>query len=51
MTSEFNKDLLGRTDEYCIAQFAAYEGVKGGFYTSASIVKTIGEIFASFLKL
>ena len=37
-----SKDLLGRTYEYCIAQFAAYEGVKGGeFYTPASIVKTI----------
>lgn len=39
---EKNKDLLGRTYEYCIKQFAAYEGVKGGeFYTPASIVKTI----------
>lgn len=29
-----SKDLLGRTYEYCIAQFASYEGVKGGeFYT------------------
>ncbi|MCC8020398.1 MAG: type I restriction-modification system subunit M [Akkermansia sp.] len=37
-----SQDLLGRTYEYCIAQFAAYEGVKGGeFYTPASIVKTI----------
>lgn len=33
------RDLLGRTYEYCIAQFAAYEGVKGGeFYTPSSIV-------------
>ena len=40
--TEENKDLLGRTYEYCIAQFAAYEGVKGGeFYTPASVVKTI----------
>lgn len=37
-----NCDLLGRVYEYCIAQFAAYEGVKGGeFYTPASIVKTL----------
>ena len=37
-----SKDLLGRTYEYCIAQFAAHEGVKGGeFYTPASVVKTI----------
>lgn len=37
-----NKDILGRTYEYCIAHFAEYEGVKGGeFYTPSSIVKTI----------
>lgn len=37
-----SQDLLGRTYEYCIGQFAAYEGVKGGeFYTPASVVKTI----------
>lgn len=40
--TEDSKDLLGRTYEYCIAQFAAYEGVKGGeFYTPSSIVKTL----------
>lgn len=40
--TEESKDLLGRTYEYCIQQFASYEGVKGGeFYTPASIVKTI----------
>lgn len=40
--TEASKDLLGRTYEYCIAQFAAYEGTKGGeFYTPSSIVKTI----------
>lgn len=39
---EESKDLLGRTYEYCIQQFAAYEGVKGGeFYTPSSVVKTI----------
>ena len=44
-----SKDLLGRTYEYCIAQFAAYEGVKGGeFYTPASIVKTIVAILKPF---
>ena len=33
------KDLLGRTYEYCIAQFAAHEGTKGGeFYTPSSIL-------------
>lgn len=35
--TEDSKDLLGRTYEYCIAQFAAYEGVKGGeFYTPST---------------
>lgn len=44
-----SKDLLGRTYEYCIAQFAAYEGVKGGeFYTPSSIVKTIVSILNPF---
>ena len=47
--TEGSKDLLGRTYEYCIAQFAAYEGVKGGeFYTPSSIVKTIVEILKPF---
>lgn len=44
-----DKDLLGRTYEYCIAQFAAYEGTKGGeFYTPSSIVKTIVAILKPF---
>lgn len=47
--TEESKDLLGRTYEYCIAQFAAHEGVKGGeFYTPASIVKTIVAILKPF---
>lgn len=47
--AEKSKDLLGRTYEYCIQQFAAYEGVKGGeFYTPASIVKTIVAILKPF---
>lgn len=47
--TEESKDLLGRTYEYCIAQFAAYEGVKGGeFYTPSSIVKTIVSILKPF---
>lgn len=47
--TEEGKDLLGRTYEYCIAQFAAYEGVKGGeFYTPSSIVKTIVAILKPF---
>ena len=44
-----SKDLLGRTYEYCIAQFAAKEGAGGGeFYTPASIVKTLVEILKPF---
>ena len=44
-----SKDLLGRTYEYCIAQFAAYEGTNGGeFYTPSSIVKTIVAILKPF---
>lgn len=47
--AELSKDLLGRTYEYCIAQFAAYEGAKGGeFYTPSSIVKTIVAILKPF---
>ena len=44
-----SKDLLGRTYEYCIAQFAAYKGTKSGeFYTPSSIVKTIVAILKPF---
>lgn len=44
-----NKDILGTTYQYCIQQFAAYEGVKGGeFYTPASVVKTIVAILKPF---
>ncbi len=41
------KDILGRTYEYCLAQFAEQEGKKGGeFFTPACVVKTLVE----FLK-
>ncbi len=47
--TEESKDLLGRTYEYCIAQFAAKEGKKGGeYYTPSSIVKTIVSILKPF---
>lgn len=47
--TEDTKDLLGRTYEYCIEQFAEKEGKKGGeFYTPSSIVKTIVEILRPF---
>lgn len=45
-----NQDLLGRTYEYCIQQFAEKEGVSGGeFYTPASVVKALISIYF-FLK-
>lgn len=43
------KDLFGRTYEYFIEQFAAYEGKGGGeFYTPTSIVKLIVAILKPF---
>ena len=42
-------DLLGRTYEYCIAEFAAKEGKDGGeFYTPSSIVKLLVEILKPY---
>ena len=47
--STASEDLLGRTYEYCIAQFAEKEGVGGGeFYTPSSIVKTLVSILRPF---
>lgn len=46
---EKSKDMLGRTYEYCIAQFAEKEGVGGGeFYTPSSIVKTLVSVLKPF---
>ena len=48
-SAQESTDLLGRTYEYCIENFAAYEGVKGGeFYTPASVVKTLVAILNPF---
>ena len=47
--TEESEDLLGRTYEYCIAQFAEKEGVGGGeFYTPSSVVKTLVSILRPF---
>ncbi|MDE5763357.1 MAG: type I restriction-modification system subunit M [Ruminococcus sp.] len=47
--NDTSRDILGTTYQYCIKQFAAYEGVKGGeFYTPESIVKTIVAILKPF---
>lgn len=49
MNDNEEKDLLGRTYEYCIAQFASVEGKKGGeYYTPSSIVKTLVSILKPF---
>lgn len=47
--TEESQDLLGRTYEYCIAQFAEKEGKGGGeFYTPSSVVKTLVAILKPF---
>ena len=47
--TEASEDLIGRTYEYCIAQFAEKEGVGGGeFYTPSSVVKTLVSILRPF---
>ena len=47
--SEGDQDLLGRTYEYCIAQFAAKEGKGGGeFYTPGCVVRTLVEVLKPF---
>ena len=44
-----SKDLLGRTYEYCIAQFAKKKGTGcGEFYTLASVVRTLVAILRPF---
>lgn len=44
-----DKDILGRTYEYCLSQFAAQEGkLAGEFYTPACVVKTIVEILKPY---
>lgn len=44
-----SKDILGRTYEYAIAQFASLEGRNAGeFYTPTSIVRTLVEILEPY---
>ena len=46
---ENSQDLLGRTYEYCLAQFAEKEGKKGGeYYTPSSLVRTLVEVLRPF---
>ena len=43
------KDILGRTYEYCLSQFASQEGKKAGeFYTPSCIVRTLVEVIKPF---
>ena len=43
------KDILGRTYEYCLAQFAAQEGKNAGeFYTPSCVVRTLVELLQPF---
>ena len=43
------KDILGRTYEYCLAKFAEQEGkLAGEFYTPACVVKTLVEVLQPF---
>ena len=47
--TEHNRDILGRTYEYCLAKFAEKEGKGGGeFYTPSSIVNTLVAILKPF---
>ena len=44
-----DKDILGRTYEYCLAQFASQEGKKAGeFYTPSCVVRTLVEVLQPF---
>ncbi|NLJ71184.1 MAG: SAM-dependent DNA methyltransferase [Clostridiaceae bacterium] len=44
-----SKDILGRTYEYALAQFASLEGKNAGeFYTPSSVVKTLVEILQPY---
>lgn len=39
------KDILGRTYEYCLSMFAEQEGKRGGeFFTPSSVVRTLVEV-------
>lgn len=44
-----SKDILGRTYEYALAEFASQEGKKAGeFYTPPSVVRTLVEILEPY---
>jgi type I restriction enzyme M protein len=44
-----DKDILGRTYEYCLAKFAEREGKRAGeFYTPSCVVRTLVEVLKPF---
>lgn len=44
-----SQDILGRTYEYCLGQFAANEGKNAGqFYTPSCVVRTLVEVLQPF---
>ena len=44
-----DKDILGRTYEYCLAKFAEQEGKRAGeFYTPGCVVRTLVEVLQPF---
>jgi type I restriction enzyme M protein len=44
-----DKDILGRTYEYCLAKFAEKEGKRAGeFYTPSCVVRTLVEVLKPF---
>jgi len=44
-----DKDILGRTYEYCLAKFAEQEGKRAGeFYTPSCVVRTLVEVIQPF---
>lgn len=44
-----DKDILGRTYEYCLAKFAEQEGKRAGeFYTPSCVVRTLVEVLKPF---
>ena len=43
------KDILGRTYEYCLARFAEQEGkLAGEFYTPSCVVRTLVEVLQPY---
>lgn len=46
------KDILGRTYEYCLSMFAEQEGKRGGeFFTPSCVVRTLVEVLKPFKRI